>query len=89
MKFYYNYTIESLIDKSLYKGYSDNLKRRIDNHNNGYVESTKNKRPWKLIYYEACLEKGDAISREKILKTAGGRMFIKKRLKYYLSKSKY
>ncbi len=87
MKFFYNYIIESKKDKSLYKGCANDLKERLRQHNNGLVKSTKNKKPWKLIYYEACLDKNDAISREKLLKTASGRRFIKKRLKNYFSKS--
>ena len=86
MKFYYNYIIESLKDGSLYKGCTDDLARRVKDHNDGLVESTKNKRPWRLIYYEACLDKKDAYDREKYLKSGWGRKFIQERLKNYLKK---
>ena len=50
--FFYNYTIQSKKDKTLYMGYTVDLKKRLEKHNKGLVESTKSKRPWKLIYYE-------------------------------------
>lgn len=50
-------------------------------HNNGEVQSTKSRRPLKLIYFECCLEQWDAIKREKYFKTNYGRMFLRKRLK--------
>ena len=49
----YFYVILSLTDKSLYFGSTDNLRRRIEDHNKGKSQYTKNKGPWKLIYYEA------------------------------------
>jgi putative endonuclease len=68
-----------------YAGYTENLKLRFEEHTKGYVESTRNRRPLKLIYYEACLDQNDAIRREKYLKTYHGKMFIKRRLKSYLT----
>lgn len=61
------------------------LKQRFDHHNKGVVDSTKDRRPLKLIYYEACLDRNDATHREKYFKSYHGRMFIKKRLKSYLT----
>ena len=46
---------------------------------------TKTRRPLTLIYYEACLDKNDATKREKYLKSYHGRMFIKRRVKSYLT----
>jgi putative endonuclease len=51
----------------------------------GQVESTKRRLPMKQVYYEACLDKQDAIRREKYLKTHHGKMFMAKRLKSYLT----
>ncbi|NMB57169.1 GIY-YIG nuclease family protein [Candidatus Beckwithbacteria bacterium] len=82
MKFYYTYVLLSLKDKKLYIGYADDLINRISKHNAGDVESTKNRRPLKLIYYEACLIKEKAIKREKQLKTGFGRSYLKKRVNY-------
>jgi putative endonuclease len=71
-------------NKDLYKGYTKNLKLRLEQHNKGLVDSTKNKGPFKLVYFESCLNQQDATHREKYLKTYLGRMFLKNRLKSYL-----
>jgi len=49
------------------------------------VESTKERTPFKLIYYEACIDERDAKKREKYLKSYHGKMFLKGRLKSYLT----
>jgi len=80
---YYVYVIKSEKDKRIYTGYTSDLKRRISEHNSGKVESTKNRKPLVLIYYEGCLSQKDALKREKYLKTAYGKRYIKNRLKQY------
>ena len=85
MTFYYVYILKSGKDRKFYTGYTKNLKLRFELHNKGLVESTKNRRPLKLVYYEACLNQQDATKREKYLKTFYGKMFIKNRLKSYLT----
>jgi putative endonuclease len=82
---YYVYVLLSEKDKKRYTGYTQNLKLRFERHEKGLVESTKNRRPLKLIYYEACLSQQDATHREKYLKTFHGDMFLKNRLKSYLT----
>jgi len=72
-------------DYKNYVGYTEDLKLRFEQHNKGLVKSTKNRRPLILIYYEACLNQQDATHREKYLKTHHGKMFIKNRLKSYLT----
>ena len=81
--FYYIYILKSLKDGKLYTGYTSDLKLRFESHQKGLVESTKNRRPLKLIYSEACLNRQDATHREKYLKTAYGKRYIKSRLKFY------
>ena len=81
----YIYVLQSLKDKQFYVGYSNNLKKRVKDHNEGKVYSTKFRRPLKLIYYEACLNQQDATKREKYLKTAWEKRYIKNRLKNYLT----
>lgn len=83
--FYYTYILKSLKDGKFYTGYTKNLKSRFEQHNKGLAESTKDRRPLKLVYYEACLNQQDATHREKYLKTYHGKMFIKNRLKSYLT----
>jgi len=82
---YYTYVLLSCKDKAFYTSFTGNLKLRFEQHNKGIVEPTKNRRPLKLIYYEACLDKDDAIKRERYLKSYHGKMFIRRRLKSYLT----
>ena len=69
----------------MYVGYTENLKLRFKQHAGGGVLSTRDRRPLKLIYSEACLSKKDAQHRERYLKTYHGKQFIRKRLKSYLT----
>lgn len=80
-QFYYVYILRSLKDGKNYTGYTKNLKLRFEQHQSGQVESTKDRKPLILIYYEACLNQQDATHREKYLKTHYGKMFLKNRLK--------
>ena len=82
---YYTYVLQSDKDNKFYTGYTKNLKLRFDEHQKGKVESTKNRIPFKLVYYEACLNQQDATHREKYLKTYHGKSFIRKRVKSYLT----
>lgn len=84
-KFYYVYVLVSKRDKNFYVGYANNLKSRFEQHSNGLVRSTKERRPLELVYYEACRDKRDAMHREKYLKTYLSRQFLKNRLKSYLT----
>jgi putative endonuclease len=85
MSRYYVYVLQSESDKNFYTGYTNNIRVRIKEHNSGKVLSTKNRLPMNLIYWEGCLNQIDALSREKYLKTAWGKRFIKNRLKNYLT----
>ena len=67
-----------------YTGSTGNLRKRIEEHSNGGVPSTKSRRPLRLIYYEACLNKYDALRREKYLKTGKGKQYLRNRLKQSL-----
>jgi len=78
---YYVYILQSGNDGKFYTGFTKNLKLRFDQHNKGLVESTRNRIPLRLVYYEACLHQDDATRREKYLKTYHGKMFLKRRLK--------
>jgi putative endonuclease len=52
------------------------------------VPSTKNRRPLDLIFYEAYLDKYDALRREDYLKSSKGKITLRNMLKEYLSKKK-
>jgi len=80
---FYVYILQSKKDGELYVGCTNDLKKRIREHNSGFVFSTKNKIPYDIIHYEAFLNKKDAFLREKWLKTGWGRNQIKKMLKNY------
>jgi len=82
---YYTYVLQSKVDGQFYTGYTKDLKLRFDQHNKGQVQSTKERLPLELIYYEACLKKDDEIERETYFKTYNGKRFLHKRLKSYLT----
>ena len=84
MRFYYIYILQSLKDGSLYIGYTSDLIKRLKKHNSGKNLATKPFRPYKLIFYEAFLNKIDAKNREEYLKSGYGKRTINKLLTQYL-----
>ncbi len=81
---YYVYILRSQKNKSFYIGYTNDLKKRIREHNSGRNPATKPFYPYKPVFYEAFLNKKDAKNREKYLKSGWGWRSIKKLLKNYL-----
>ena len=81
----YVYVLQSERDGKFYVGYTKNIQKRLEGHNKGNVKSTKNRLPMKLVYWEGYLNQTDATQREKYLKTAWGKRYIKNRLKNYLT----
>lgn len=69
----------------MYTGCTQNLQKRFHLHQTGQVPVTKGRGLFKLIYYEACLDKEDAFAREKYLKSGPGKRYLKNRLKRFLS----
>lgn len=83
---YYVYLLECGDDKGWYVGYTEDLKRRIVEHQSGSgCFTTSKKQDWQLVYYEAYLNKHDALGRERFLKSGSGRVYLKKQLKNYFS----
>jgi putative endonuclease len=78
--FYYTYVLESQVDNKYYVGWTSDLKKRFQTHNEGLVVSTRFRRPFQLIYYEACKDKSRAIAREKYFKSGFGRRFLRNRI---------
>jgi predicted GIY-YIG superfamily endonuclease len=78
---FYVYILKSQKDGSLYKGLTENLKKRLTEHNsgNGSVYSNKN-RPYDLIWYCAFITKKKALDFEKYLKHGSGHAFTKRHL---------
>ena len=77
---YYTYVLRSRRDGKLYIGFCSNLKKRVKEHNVGKVTTTNLRRPFELVYFEACLDKDKAVKREKYFKTGFGRRFLKSRV---------
>lgn len=82
--FTYVYVLRSEKSGRLYTGCTANLRKRFHEHNEGKSTYTKSRRPYELIYYEACLNEKDAFAREKYLKTGMGKKYIHNRLKRFL-----
>jgi len=84
---HYVYVLKSIKDKKLYTGCTEDLRKRFSEHNDSKVASTKGRGPFELIYYEASLDKTDAFTREKYLKTGMGKRYLRNRLKRFLSRT--
>lgn len=80
--FSYVYILNSMrLPQRIYIGFTNNLRKRFDQHNNGEVISTKQYAPWRLLYYEAFSKERFARQRELHLKNNGNPMReLKKRI---------
>ncbi len=85
--FYYVYILQSSKNQSLYVGYTSDLRKRFKQHNAGLSRATKPFIPYKLIFYEAFLNRVDAKNREVYLKGGYGRKTIKGLISRFLDKS--
>jgi putative endonuclease len=81
----YVYVLRSAKDGQFYVGLTRDLRERLQMHNSGKVPSTKGRTPLELVYWEGGLNEHDAALREKYLKTAWGKRYIKGRLRRYLT----
>ena len=77
---YYVYAIRSLKKDWVYVGITDHLDRRLDQHNKGYNRSTKPYAPFEMVYWEEQPDRVSARQREKYLKTASGKRWLKMQL---------
>ncbi|NQV88317.1 MAG: GIY-YIG nuclease family protein [Parcubacteria group bacterium] len=66
------YILQSLKDNRYYVGITSNLENRLSIHNNGYVRSTKNRIPFKIVYSESFKTRAEARAREKHFKSYKG-----------------
>lgn len=82
---WYIYVLKSNKNNKWYTGMTNNLRKRLNEHNEGKSMFTKERGPYKLMYYEASCDKVDARSRELYLKSGMGKRYIKNRLKRFLS----
>ena len=74
--------LKSKKDENLYFGSTNDLRRRLSDHNLGKVASTKPRRPFELRYYEAFTKEVDARKREASLKK-DGRALAQLKLRIY------
>lgn len=77
---FYTYVLKSEKDGKLYTGSTNDLRKRLIQHNTGKSTYTKGRGPFKIIYYEACLLEEKARSREVYLKSGMGKRYLKNRL---------
>jgi putative endonuclease len=78
---YYVYLLQSRKTRKFYVGFTENLKRRFDEHNTGNVQTTKNGIPYDMVYFEGFRSKTDALKRERKFKHHGqGMRRLKERL---------
>ena len=78
---HYVYVLKSEKDGNMYVGCTTDLRERFSLHNAGKVKPTRERRPFQLVYYEASLSQEDGLRREKYLKTACGKRYLKNRLR--------
>jgi putative endonuclease len=76
----YTYALLNDRDQHLYKGSTRDLRVRMRQHAESAVPSTANRRPLRLVYYEACLDAADAFRRERYLKSGKSKRYLRKRL---------
>lgn len=70
------YIIKSTSKKRYYIGHTENIERRLQEHNTGKNKSTKAYAPWLLVYFEPYATKNEAYRREMQIKSyKGGRAF--------------
>ncbi|QQR50102.1 GIY-YIG nuclease family protein [Candidatus Nomurabacteria bacterium] len=77
---YFVYVLKSKKDEKLYYGFTENIEKRLHQHNNGEVRSTKYRIPLQLLYYEKVDNLTEARKREKYFKSGFGRKYIKSKL---------
>ena len=75
------YVLKSLVNSRLYTGSTNNLERRLKEHNSGQSKYTRLTRPFKLVYKEDYFNRLEARRRELFLKTGKGREFVKTLIK--------
>jgi len=80
---YYFYALQFVKNKKLYSGFTNDLKKRIRDHKSKQSNFTSRNGEFRLIFYEAYLNKKDAKEAEKYFKSGHGREVLREKLKYY------
>ena len=79
--FFYTYVLQSKSDNKFYIGFTNDLERRVRQHQSGQNVSTKRRLPVELLYYEGHKSKQDAMRREAYFKTTKGKTTLKQMLR--------
>ncbi len=74
---YFVYVLRSLTTGRHYVGFTSDLVQRLGQHNQGITKSTKNRGPWELVHQEFLATRGEAMKRERFLKSGQGREELK------------
>jgi len=78
---YYVYVLKSKVSDFYYKGFCEDLKLRLSQHNSGMTKSNKAYLPFEIVYFEECEKIEEAVKKEKYWKSAAGRKYLKSKLK--------
>jgi putative endonuclease len=73
---FFVYILQSLKDFSFYVGQCNDLDFRVSKHNEGMSKYTASKKPWRLVYFEMCNSRSDALKREKEIKKMKSKIYI-------------
>jgi putative endonuclease len=84
MQFWYVYVLRSLKDHQFYIGSTNNLRRRLQQHQRGENISTAKRRPFELLYFEGHRSLEDTIRREHYFKTTKGKVTLRYMMKHTL-----
>jgi len=76
---FYAYILKSQTFGTHYYGSTEDLNKRLIDHNSGKVKYTKSRRPWFMHYSEAYDTRSEAYKREKFFKSIDGYVFLKEK----------
>lgn len=78
---FYTYVLKSRDFSKYYVGHTEEIVKRLDEHNSGKTRSIKAYIPYDLIYFERFETRKEAVRREKYFKSGSGREYLKEKLK--------
>ncbi len=78
MEIYIVYILKSLNSERTYVGFTNDIERRLKEHNSGKSKYTSKFMSWKLVYKEEFNNKEEAVNKERYYKTAAGRRKLKR-----------
>ena len=77
---FFVYVLQSKSTGKFYVGQTQDLERRLDEHNRGLARYIRGQGPWGLIYREDHTTRGEAMRRERFLKSGQGRNWLRPKL---------